>query len=114
MVSGPLQPVLCRLQRGHPVRDSGVLPEVQALRLERARSDAARRLRHVPGALPDRAVAAILALQLRSAGDRQGRRRICADGRVQLGLDASVAANSGFGAGVVAVITDDVYALPFI
>ena len=48
----------------------------------------ARRLRHVPGALPDRAVAAILAVRLRPARDRQGRDRVRADGRIELGADA--------------------------
>ena len=62
---------------------------------EAARSDAGRCLRHVPGALPDRAVAAILAVRLQSAGDREGRDRVDADSRGELGADARVAADPG-------------------
>ena len=42
-----------------------------------ARSDAAGRLRHIPGALSDRIVAAILAVRLRPAGDRTTRTTRC-------------------------------------
>jgi hypothetical protein len=65
--------------------------------------DAGGRLRHVPGALPDRALAAILAVRLRPAGDRQGDDGICADGRVQLGADARIAANPRSGQGALVV-----------
>ena len=52
-------------------------------------------MRHVPGALSDRAVAAVLAVRLQSAGDRESTHRIRADGRVQLGAHARAAADSG-------------------
>ncbi len=64
LVRSELRPFLRRFQRRDPVRDPGLLPEVQAGRLEPARPDAGRRLWHVSGALPDHALAAILAVRL--------------------------------------------------
>src|SRR4029079_15829348 len=52
------------------------------------------RLWHFPGALPDRALAPILAVRLRSARDRQGGGRLRAYGCAELGVDGSVAENS--------------------
>src|SRR5207302_11146950 len=71
------------------------------VRQERTRSDAVGCLRHVPGALSDRAVAAVLAVRLQYAGDRESPHRIRIDGRVQLGADTGAAADSRSKEGVV-------------
>src|ERR1700758_4794840 len=75
------------LQHCDHVHDPGLLPALQARRLEHPRSDAAGCVRHVPGALSDRALAAILDVRLRLAGDRQSARRLRAHGVPELGCD---------------------------
>ena len=102
LVRGELCRLLHFLQRGHPVPDPGLFPEVRPLRQERARSDAVRCLRHVPGALSDHTVAAVLAVRFQYAGDRESTYRIRADGRVQLGVDAGVETDPGREKGAVA------------
>src|SRR5260370_40945350 len=94
MVRSGLWFLLRPLQRGHPVCDPGLFPAVQAIGLEYARSDAGRRLRHVPGALSDRAVAAILAVRLPSAGHRQSGDRVRTDRRFELGCNGRAAQDS--------------------
>src|SRR4029077_12871516 len=91
-------------QRGHLVRDPGLLPAVQTIGLEPARSDAGRWLRHVPGALSDRAMAAVLAVRLQPSRHRQGRDRFRAHRSLELGADRGAAEVTGRDAGSLAVI----------